>query len=426
MKLGSNPAYLPAIQSDVEAQAPNNPYQAVVLRHPTTGRVLGYPNVVMVYTGSFASAASASDNLNSNLGQHDPGTSSAIQKNQQVKVRNTQITTFAKRAAVQLDDTAERLREKYIVNRYTYGLRYNVRFDYSYDSSSNPGTSTKATGVIGEILTLPTANVNVTPTPQGTNSLFKKGSTCLIRPVSDERGFEVVGHFKYGRRVSLRDGSLVLTGNTNSAVNIDMQLALGGNLFDALNAQSQGLTAISSAYPNPADAVASLAPTDLQTAGTMGVVQPDGTVQPPDPTGNQLLGPSGYNALGQPQQAGSPVSVEATQLSRSLTLAQMDIKPQGSDPADPSDSCTCMLSRSDLAFLNIGYTMSSSPIVGVATPDYTTLGNPVPGAPVTATLGTSDNPSPLQQSLNNQIQVVQNLQKQLDAVQARANTIDQI
>jgi len=105
----------------------------------------------------------------------------------------------------------------------------------------------------------------------------------------------------------------------------------------------------------------------------------------------------------------------------------MDIQEQGMDPGDPNDaSCPCMLARADLAFLNVGYTVSGTSITGTATPDFTTLGNSVPGAPITATIGTSSNPSPLQQSLNNQIQVVQNLQTQLDAVQSRADQIDQV
>ncbi len=427
LNLGTHPAFLPAINTTDSASGAVgiNPYKAVILQHPTTGRILGAPNVVMVYTGSFASAATYGTDYNTNTGQHNPGQNPATQKTQQSKVSNTQQTTYANRQAVNIDDTANALREKHIVNRYTYGLTSAGRFVYAYDSSSGPGATGSSMGVIGEILTLPVSHVTVTPTPQDSNSLFKAGTSALIRPVSDERGFEVVGHFKYGRRVSLRDGSLVLTGNTNRAANVDMQLSLGGNLYDTLTAQSQGLTAISSAYPNPANAVAKLQPSDLQTAA---VIQPDVTASTPDTSsGNQLLGPSGYNAIGQPQQAGSPPSVEATQLSRALTLAEMDVPQQGQDPGDPNDvACPCMLARSDLAFLNTGYTISGQQITGTASPDFTTLGNSVLGAPVTATLGTDSNPSPLQQSLNNQIQIGQNLQTQLDAVQARADQIDQV
>lgn len=427
LNLGTHPAYLPALNTPDSVTAADgiNPYQAIILRHPTTGRIMGAPNVVMVYTGSFASAATYQNNYQGNVGQTTPP-SPASQKTQTQKITNNQTIAFANRQAVGIDDTASQLREEQIVNRYTYGLTSAGRFLYAYDTSTAPGSSGSSTGVIGEILTLPANNITVSPTPQDSNSLFKKGTTALIRPVSDERGFEVVGHFKYGRRVSLRDGSLVLTGNTNTATNIDMQLSLGGNLYDTLMTQSQGITAISAAYPNPAQTIATLQPTDLQTAA---VIQPDSQVQVPDTSsGNQLLGPSGYNALGYPQQQGSPASVEATQTSRALTLAEMDIQASGTDPADPNDAkCPCLLSRSDLAFLNTGYTVQGAQdIVGTSSPDFTTLGNSVPGGSVTATLGTSTNPSPMQQQLSNQTALVQSLQSQLNSAMSTASTVDQV
>jgi hypothetical protein len=424
LDLGTHPAFLPAVNSDTSASFAGgiNPYDPVILRHPTTGRILGYPNVVMIYARPFADAVTNLDNADSNQGRNNPGGSPAIQKNQKQKVTNTQNTNYALDQAQLLNQAASRIREKHIVNRYTYGLTSAGRFVYACDTGTNQSGSSN--GVIGEILTLPSKNVHVTPPSSDPSDKLFAGTTCLIRPVSDERGFEVIGHFKYGRRVSLRDGSLVLTGNTNSAVNIDMQLGLGGNLYDTLTAQSHGLTAIQSAYPNPAAAIASMQPSDLETAG---VVQPDSSLAPPQQDGTQFVGPSGYNALGGPQQVGTPPSVEAAQLSKALTLAEMQVQEQGLDPGDPNDSsCPCMLSRADLAFLNVGYTVSGSQITSTATSDFTTLGNSVPGAPITATLGSASNPSPLQQSLNAQIQEVSTLQAQLDAVQARADTINQI
>ncbi len=431
ISLGTHPAYLPPINTDVSAVAPDgvNPYEANVMQDPTTGLLVGAPSVVMVYTGSFAGAASVPSNLNSNLGQQNPGQNPMISPTLATQVTATQNTNQTNRSTGQLDQRAEQLREQYITNRYAYGLNSAGRFIYAYDKgglgSANPS------GVIGEILTMPSANCPPDPATQPSGSLFAGSPVALIRPVSDECGYEVIGHYKYGRRVALSDGSLVLTGNTNSAVNIDTQFALGGNLFATLTAQTQGLTTISaSAYPNPATAVTQMAPTSLASSGS--VTQPDSSAQTPNPTGNQLVGPSGYNALGGPQQVGSPPSVQATQLSSALTLAEMDVQEQGQDPGDPNDvTCPCQLMRIDLAFLNVGYTVSGpggvgSTIIGSATPDATSLGNSVPGAPVTATLGSSQNPSPLQQSLNNQIQQVQNLQTQLDAVQSRANQIDQV
>jgi hypothetical protein len=431
LNLGTNPAFLPAINSSDSATDPtNNPYQAIVCTDPATGLLLGYPNVVMVYAQPFASANTNLDNLNSTSGQKNPGTNPATQKSQQQKITNTQQQNFAKQQIQLLDETTTQLREKHIVNRYTYGLTSAGRFVYAHDAGGPAGANPN--GVIGEILTFPQAHFTVTPE---TTQLFVSPKTVLVRPVSDERGFEVVGHFKYGRRVSLTDGSLVLTGNTNTTANVDSQLGLGGNLYAMLQSQSQGISTVTSAYPNPAQAVATLQPTDLSTAG---VVQPDNSLSPPAPGSNQFVGPSGYNALGSPQQAGSPPSVQATNLARALTLSEMVVQDQGpgSFPGSPTSAgCTCQLQgrSGDFQFLQVGYSVqptggsgTGAVITGVAAADLTTLGNSLPGAPVSSTLGSGPNTSPLQQSLNNQIQIVQALQAQLDAVQARANSIDMV
>ena len=68
----------------------------------------------------------------------------------------------------------------------------------------------------------------------------------------------------------MRDGSLILNeGSTNSQANVGTQLALSGDLFATLTAQSQGLTSITTSYSNPADTVARLIPEDLQTAASL-------------------------------------------------------------------------------------------------------------------------------------------------------------
>jgi len=422
LNLGSNPAYLPAVNSNTSATDPsNNPYQPIILQDPTSGRILGYPNVVMVYARPFADATTTAANQDTTRGQTALGTSSANQKTTLPKISSVQVKTNIDLTTGQLDTIASQLRGKHVTNRYLYGLSSAGRFVYACDK----GISNNTNGIIGEILTIPyPARITVKPTSQDVLDT-KSSQTVLIRPISDERGFEVVGHYKYGRRVSLRDGSLVLTGNTNNPVNIDTQLALGGDLYTTLTAQSQGITAISSAYPNPASVVTLMAPSDLNTAG---VVQPDNTLRPPNQSGNQFIGPQGYNALGSPQQAGAPVSVEATQLSKALTLAEMTIQPQGLDQGDPTEtSCPCLYMRSDLAFLNTGYSLAGgAQITGTATSDFSTLGNSVPGVPITATLGSVSNPSPLQQTLTAQTQLIQNLQTQLDSVQSRASSIDAV
>ncbi len=179
---------------------------------------------------------------------------------------------------------------------------------------------------------------------------LKKGQTGMIRPVSDERGFEVIGHHRYGRGVSLRDGSLVLASGDNEKANISVQVALSGDLYSTLQAQSQGLTSILTTYANPADTIARLQPEDLQTAGTL-----NPSTKKPEFTsvGTTFVSTAPLNS---PQREGgtTPVNVEATQLSRALTLAEMGAR-EGFLKGTGDPDCQCILGRSDLAFINVGY-----------------------------------------------------------------------
>ncbi len=430
-----SPAILPPINTDMSDQTADgtNPYQPVILQSPTTGRILGYPNVVMVYAGPYATSTPNLSNTDTNRGQATPGTSPAIQKNLQTKVTATQVQNDSTRTTQQIATITTTLQQDYISNRYTYGLTSAGRFVYANDQGSNNIAGSGAQGVIGEILVLPTSQLTITPKSQDPGAINLTDKVAIIRPISDERGFEVIGHYRYGRRVSLSDGSLVYTGNgVNTPVNIGMQLPLSGNLYDTLNAQSQGLTAISSAYPNPANAVANLQPTDLETAAVP-AVQPDGTTAPIN-TGSSGGTATGTNVnfvaaapLGTPQQTGATqnVGVQSSNLARALTLAEMEVQPNANDPGDPSNTCPCLLMRSDLAFLNTGYTIAGTSITGTATSDFTTLGNSLPGGSITATYGSTTNPSPLQQSITAQTQEIVALQTQLDAVQANANNINQ-
>ena len=56
--------------------------------------------------------------------------------------------------------------------------------------------------------------------------------------------------------------------------------------------------------------------------------------------------------LGSPEQKGLPASVEAGQLSRALTIAELNVlKDAGSQDV----TCACLAGRSELAFMNVGY-----------------------------------------------------------------------
>jgi hypothetical protein len=349
-------AQLPPVVDAAQEVQKNNPYEPLILRHPKTGRVVGYPNVVMAYTRPFQ--AVTIHEFRKNAGE--------TTKPEALKPKNQVISAFfdaqAKREQADFEaNESDRLRSKHLSNRYQYGLNSAGVYVYAYE----------ATKVIGEVVMIPSANLSTVPaTITGTDAQGKPiqvkpflNQTSMIRPVSDERGFEVIGHFRYGRGLALRDGQLVYNnGGKNSKANIDLQVALSGDLFASLQAQSSGLTSIVSAYPNPVAALSQLQPEDLETAGItnpVGVANPDVTKPEfvPVGTGNSIQQGTNFvdsAPLGSPEQQGLTASVEASTLSRALTLAEMSVVDTNG-AQDAKDDCMCLLGRSDLAFINVGY-----------------------------------------------------------------------
>jgi hypothetical protein len=343
LKIGEA-AQLPPAVSSAQSVGQDNPYAPLVLRHPKTGKFVGYPNVVMAYTRPFTPNP---DDLSKNKGQKT-GANPMADKKVQANIKKTaaKLSDYLD-SALQASDH-DRLREKHLTNRYQYGLNSAGVYVYAYEK----------TKVIGEIVLVPTKNLTVTPE---TKTKVFPGSTAMIRPVSDERGFEVIGHFRYGRGISLRDGNLVGSGSAHEKANVDVQFALSGDLFASLNAQSQGLTSITTVYPSPADAVARLQPDELQTAG---IINPDTKQAEFVNTGTNFVDSA---PIGSPEQKGVPSNVEAGQLSRALTLAELTLTK---DLTIPNDTCPCTLGRGDLAFINVGYQVK---ILKGASPDTSGL-----------------------------------------------------
>lgn len=318
-----------------------DPYAPLIMRHPKTGRIVGYPNVVMAYTRPFAVPP---DEMKKVLGERpdDRGRGAPTTNDTTIQEQNDlakkEIEDFANTLQVTKQDI---IRQKHFNNRYSYGLSTAGVYTYLYDQSA----------VIKELLLVPKSRVKF---PREEANTFQ-GETGMIRPVSDERGFEVIGHYKYGRGVSLRDGSLVLNTTaenpnaTNSRADVRPQVAISGELFETLTAQSQGLVdfTFGPKGTNPAYAISTLAPdgSDLQSAG---IVNPA--------TGKPEFVNTKDNfvdvaPLGSPEQVGAQPSVEASQMSRALTLAEMNVK----EPIAATEDCGCLMSRADLSFINVGY-----------------------------------------------------------------------
>lgn len=312
-----------------EGATGDNPYEPLVLRHPKTGRLVGYPNVVMAYTRPFIPT---DEELAKVQGRYRGARKQPSLIDKVNKAAPEQLRELARGMSTFTD--ADRIREKHLNNRYTYGLNSAGVYTYLHDESK----------VIQELLLLPAKNVSFSNESFATKH---PGMTGMIRPVSDERGFELIGHFRYGRGVALSDGALVLNethDSPNARAEIGVQAALAGGLYESLQAQSQGLSAVTTSHPNPATAIAKLTVEDQQTAG---VISPE--------TGEPEFAPTAHNfvdtaPLGSPENVGLATNLEASQLSRALTLAEMSVREPGGD-AD----CSCLLGRADLAFINVGY-----------------------------------------------------------------------
>jgi TolA-binding protein len=335
-------AEIPPVDPDITNQA-NSPYAPVILRHPKTGRIVGYPNVVMVYTKPFRNVTT--DQFKKIAGQKTSPNPALNSKYKQWQENQKEEAQKVQKGFT--DEQFEALSQKYVNNRWQFGLTSAGVYTYAFEQ----------TKTIRQFVLLKTANITVTKEGDTTSGKFFEGSSAMVRPISDDRGFEVIGHQRYGRGISLRDGSLVLTeGGKNARTSVDLQLALSGDLFETLNAQSQGLTTISTAYANPAEAVTKMQPEDLETAAA---ITPEKTYEFTK-VGETFVSTA---PLGSSEQDGLPASVEASQLSRALTLAEMTIKD---DSVAADSDCACLTGRSDLAFINAGYQIKT---VNPANPD---------------------------------------------------------
>lgn len=325
----------------------DNPYAPLVLRHPKTGKIVGYPNVVLAYTRPFIIDEKKMRDVSGRRPKDAPRPGAKV-NSALTEAGNQFSDETAKRFQV---DKATKSWEGVNANRYSYGLNSAGVYTYLHDQSYNNR------GVIQDVIVMPAANI--IPANEDEDAKIFKGPSGMIRPVSDERGFEVIGHFRYGRGLALRDGSLVVNeykkepGAANDRAIIGTQLALGGSLLATLRAQSAGLTTITTSYPNPAEAIATLGKEDLETAGAImpGKDEPEFIN-----TEDNFVDTA---PLGSPEQKGVPQAgrgnVEASQLSRALTLSEMSVREE----FESGQECSCILGRPDLHFINVGFQLES-------------------------------------------------------------------
>lgn len=335
-------ATVPPINVDPENPDTLKPYRPLILRHPKTGRLVGYPNAVMVYTRPYEPTADqhakASGRKTTVNPRADKENRAKIAKQVEADL-NAEVQIFT--------DRAKKVKEKYSQNRFSYGLNSAGVYVYAYDKSQ----------AITQFSLLPAKNITVTKGGQPTKDLKFDRST-MVRPISDERGFEVIGHFPYGRGASLRDGSLVLSQKgMNRKTTVNIPLALSGSLSSTLSAQSQGLTTGITGVIDVADALNNLQPEDLQTAG---VINPETKTPEFTKEGTNFVSAA---PLGSMEQKGVQPSIEVSQLSKALGLAELTVRLENGVDVDPT--CDCTMGRPELSFINLGYQVKPSTMTSV-------------------------------------------------------------
>jgi hypothetical protein len=176
----------------------------------------------------------------------------------------------------------------------------------------------------------------------------------MVRPVSDEFGFETIGHYRYGRGVYIDRGQMQIpdpatVGSNPSVANkLNIQFAAhGGLLTDNPKQRNIGLES-----QNFAEAFESMQPDDYVTGAsfkganytsdaTVSGTGPDGKI---NPTGQRTYTDAINNSV---TKAGKAVFVEADALRRSVTLAELKPTLDGFPKDVAFEKCSCSLNRTD-------------------------------------------------------------------------------
>lgn len=172
----------------------------------------------------------------------------------------------------------------------------------------------------------------------------------MVRPVSDEFGFEVIGHYRYGRGAFIDRGQLQIpatpsevTDNKNFVNQLNVQFAAHGGLLTDPSAQNANNLGPES--PNFAEAYEKMQPDDYMTGATFkgANYSSDQFLEQVNPTGQNTY----TSSLKSASEKGTAVFAEADSLRRAITLAEL--KPTTINGLDEavSEKCGCELGRTD-------------------------------------------------------------------------------
>ncbi len=171
----------------------------------------------------------------------------------------------------------------------------------------------------------------------------------MVRPVSDEFGFEVVGHYRYGRGTFIDRGQMqvqvqepgVVSQNPSSSVNkLGIQFAAHGGLLTDNPAQPN----LGQGSQNFSELFEKMTPEDYVTGASFkgSNYQDSARFQEVNPTGQQTYTDAINSTI---TKAGKAVFTEADALRRAKTLAEM--QPSTSNGLDSVgfNRCNCSLGK---------------------------------------------------------------------------------
>lgn len=171
----------------------------------------------------------------------------------------------------------------------------------------------------------------------------------MVRPVSDEFGFEVIGHYRYGRGAYIDRGQVQLPDpnsvgqNPNYVNELNVQFAAHGGLLT--DPAAQNAPNLGPGSPNFAQAFEKMQPEDYMTGASFkgANYSDDQKLQEVNPTNQNTYS----NSLKHSADKGTAVFAEADALRRAVTLAEL--KPTLSTGLDAAgfEKCACELGRTE-------------------------------------------------------------------------------
>ena len=175
----------------------------------------------------------------------------------------------------------------------------------------------------------------------------------MVRPVSDDFGFEVIGHYRYGRGAFIDRGQVQVSStpgeidnNSNVANKLNIQFAARGGLITDNPAERT----LGPESKNFEKAFEQMVPDDYVTGATFkGANYSQGAqLQAVNPTGQATYTNSINNAV---TKAGKAVFAEADAVRRGVTLGELKPTLDGLGPDVQFEKCGCSLNK--VAWLSV-------------------------------------------------------------------------